>query len=458
MTLGLGRSRAPTHPVLGDDQQVLPIGGAPDVIADGSHAIVAVGPPTGDVGERVGHVACAAVDDSILDTIGGGTPKAMYLNYELMQAKKARGTLAKDEVQRERRLAIERFDLSPDLQRRWRALYEMKRRRRRRKESELPRGTDDEVEGRVAIWESSLQVEGEPLDVAPVAPSLLQEQHAAASGPALDDLVACPKRFTVESADADVVDHRARVANMWGCCNEWHNACVARLAAENKVRLFRSFQSRMNSWVDARRDTIKATEILVHFESAPEAGEVVLHTWALLSLAMFNPKVQCFARVGCPMAPAASQGPNGFVTVAVALPALFEICVGPSRICAKLADAAPFHSILFETGDELLQRLLCRAVWLVSHVEHHIDAAHPSLLRMVATTESLAEEWRWSNTVIAEDIVEAFLALPGSGQEAVERGLGQAEVVCFCWHVVVLIFINARGHGHRRHVWLSVRN
>ena len=446
MTFGSGRARKSAHPVVGDDsEQGLPFppqraiqdagGGVGEPAEQAALQDAAPPAPAASRGDPSSPSCLAGqVDMGSLDAVGGGNPKIMYANYQVRTLKMLKGKLTKDEVKRARSAAVAKFDESPEVQLRWRTLFKMKLRQRRALQNQQQHEAGDGAPAASrgdAVWASTLQVAEAAPSTAPIASAILQDRREQLGNEGLELLASCPRRFIVESSD--VCDHRARSAHLWGCCNEWHNVCTAGLFHDShdggeKLRLFRSLQSHLNAWVQERRGAVKDGEILMHFHSTPScrAGEAVLHTWALLSFAMFSPKVQCFAQCAC-VGPGLGVDDEGFATLEpAAFPAVLEMEVGPSRICSSLGEAAPFWSILFETSDELLQRLLCRSSWAVSAVESHIDTTWPSLMRMVATSEGEAVEWRALAATQGEAACLAFLALPGSGRDAIELGRARA--------------------------------
>ena len=431
-SLQLRRPPISNHRILGNDVQgYLPIQpGLPDAVRPQELQAVMDGHAGEADAQGDGELPGDGFHAPALGAVGGGNPKIMFMNLKVrdLKLRKHVGQLSLGELSVARRDACAEFDRRPELQRRWTALFAA-RLRQRQEEQRQEAGLPSQVVARhEPVWEHSMQVDGQPRGT-PVAGQLVKQLKDQIAPKDVQRLSSTATEFTItaESATPDL----ASAKDLWGCGNEWHNVCSRHIFSKGpgKLAVFRQLQTCLNKWVDTLdRKVVKQAVVLAHLWSAPDESAPVLHTWVLLTSAMFSPKVQLYARCG-PVDEAFKVDESGFSTQPPDhFPSKFAILLGPSRFWRFCAEPGPSSCIFFETGDELVERLLCRSGWMLAPVEYRIDETAESLLNMVVTSEGdhvRLEPSARSRPAASEDALLAFLALPAG--DAVAHGLAQAR-------------------------------
>jgi hypothetical protein len=430
--LPLRRSTVESHTVLGqDDVGLQPIANialqaAPVPIADGEVA-QALEPPPADLA-----LEPRAEDPGIdfLSSIGGGgNPKMLYMNYKMHDLKARGRKMSRDEAHVERRRLSAEYDSKPEVQRRWKILFAEKMRQTKHAKRQLQAVVDQRPTTSVAVWASSLQVLEQSSDM-PIAPSLLADLHKSLTKVCLDKMIQDAADYTV--SEGNELKHLPTLKGLFGCASEWHNTCDRKVAATGKARLFKHLQVALNKWVDSLlRIDITGCNALVRLSSDPAHGPV-LTTWMLLCWALFNPKVQTFARCA-PVDLAPELNEQGFATTVPDGPSYeLEISVAPCRVCADLrhlGDRQNMLGIHFETSGELILRLLERPVWTLTRLEHTMSTTSHSLRRMVVqgiSGDAVPLRAEAGRRVAVPDAFAEFCRLPQGS--AIQSGIADSTV------------------------------
>ena len=332
-------------------------------------------------------------EPAMLDQIGGGNPKVMFINFRLAQRRRAVGaSLPVAEVKTLRESAVKDYDESADLRARWRVLFDVKRGRLRvaqqRGQAANAAAVADPAAGQgddaaaaepecEAVWPAVLQSPGSAVR-APVADNVLAEyrsEHASSSS-ALVALARDATPFTVESVP-DVANVTAK--NMWGCGCNLHNVCAVGLSAKGILRSHEQLRAAVSKYVDSLGKVVAKSACHL-MRISHEAANKSWHTWVLLGLPVFSPKVQVFIRAAKVDQLAAG---DGFSNTAGEPPYELQLQSEPSRLCFGIAD--PIMGLAIETSDELCERLcnVSGGPWVLTPLQHKIKQDRGSLLRLV---------------------------------------------------------------------------
>lgn len=420
--LPLGRGRRDAHPALGQEVGLPLTDAAPSL----GQAPLALEEGPEEAPEEPGAVE----DASLLEGIGGGNPKMLYMNYMLKAHKKfLNRTLSKQEVTENMQKFKDGYDNSPEIQRRWKSIYGAKFRRQQHLRKAQPVAEAGAPQSPWSpMWPATMQAAGSTASQ-PISALVVSEVRSGLSSDALAALATDEGKFTI---GADVQKHhKAHQGSLWGCGGDWHNICPRELASAQKLRPFKKLQTAINKWVDSLdKGAARRGEVLAHFSAEGAGTEQLpeLHTWVLLTSPMYNPKVQCYVTCAPTSSVASVVGSNGFSTsTPTEFPWRLRMLEGPSRICTPLSSPPPFVTIRHESSDELVMRLLCRKEWRVSTVKYRMDTIEDTLLSMVVEGEEEPTSLKHfqAEKVAAPDAFLSLLDLPqGSAVQQGAEGMG----------------------------------
>ena len=175
-----------------------------------------------------------------------------------------------------KRFATE-FDERPDLQQRWKILYQHKRRLRREAMSapgQQPSGSQARS-GDVAPWSHELGGTSQ----FPLAPAKLDECEQSFAQGGLGAMVKGVRDFTVCEVDTEE-QQRPKLTHLRGCSSEWHNVCPKHInEVPGRLRRFLVLRSALNKWVDGlvRKDIQKCDTLLCFCSQSDDGPFFIVH-------------------------------------------------------------------------------------------------------------------------------------------------------------------------------------
>jgi hypothetical protein len=341
-------------------------------------------------------------------SLSGGNPKVLFINYRLAARRKSLGrALQKGEVTVCRAAAVVEYDGTLVVQARWKTLFKLKVQRQKAVQSAAVRPADlgqapvANVPTSLQVWRVSDSVcEDEQRFDSPIPLVLVaaMKQHVGATSAKMDSFARDATKFTVTEAPVIAVSPSM---NVWGCGSNLHNVCKIRLATSGILDICTAVQHGLSKYVDSLpKPLAKGADHIFRLSCVGPAGP--LHTWVLLALPVFSPKVQCFVRC----TPLGVELANGFSSESAQLPFTLKLLQCPARLSRGMDN--PRQELWHETSDELSDRL-CSASsgpWVLTPLEHRINESADSLLESVVGAEGESRDL--IQTVVPNRADDAF--------------------------------------------------
>lgn len=427
LTLAQGRRRKHS----GSAARLLGTVGAPEVVADVAAAVdmTLVAPPA--PGASIEASAERRLD---INSLGGGNPQMMFVNHKLQVEKATRSNtqnVSRADIRLRKQALRQEYDNSPDVQARWRRLFNIVQQRRKRAASQ-PAPAQSAVVVAEPVWGGAGVVDNR----LPVPAGALIDffRRKYGSMEALDKASTDHSPFTVAAHEAEplVKDVLRNWGSDFGCAGRPLNVCTDSMAPEHQ-RPFANLHAGLSRFVDGIKRTANSVTHWLCFSGTSFGADSEVHMFVLLGEACFSPKYQVF--VSCEIEPA--TGEDAAIDLVDSLPEFpFTVRLrhGPSRLtCSGLPASEALYDLCYQTSAELCKVFAQTGVgWVVRRLVVQEPTGDVSLMAVTATGwEGEPVELKVSDarTPRVPDCVSAFLQC-ASGNDRHERARRPAPKFC----------------------------
>ena len=169
--------------------------------------------------------------------------------------------------------------------------------------------------------------------------------------------------------------------DLWGCGSYLKNGCKHCWSSKGIHGGCDALHRALIRFADSMpKEDAKSADVLVRVSQ--QSCEAARHTWLLMTLVVYSPKVQVYVR--CSVV-GQEDSENGFAPTLPALPYRLRLQTTSSRLCF----GNNFATLRHETSEELVERLYVAGerAWQLVRLEHKIVEDSGSLLEVEVTRD-----------------------------------------------------------------------
>lgn len=330
---------------------------------------------------------------AIMDQLGGGNPKVMYINWQIRQiagthVASSGKRLSKREIEKLRQDMAENYDKSKTTRENWKAIYHLVQHRRTQEvqgnavgpPSGSPR-LQDRVADSVRLWAESVE-DPEKYQHLPMHPQVLTH-HFAEKYKTQDKLKEHSNNSSPYVMSHDDTPDRlsgfrwSGGGPLFGCDGSALNVCHHRLPIAMQENFARHHHA-LSSFIDkVRKNTAMKSQVFCFSQA-----EVAKHTIVVFGHAVFSPKFQVYIRCAVERLGDVAP-PNPFEHGDIGeFPVVLKMLTRPSPLA--IPGRPKFFELYHETSHELVKRLVEEgrdSVWSVRSLAWE-ETDHADLLHM----------------------------------------------------------------------------